>query len=568
MTSTAEPLHVTAKPVSVGIADTYGWARAACGEVSGWFKGYVILDGQSLTGEDAIRALAQTMPMNSVDAAVQFLSDLDGQFAFVLRDAQRAFASVDRVRTVPLFYGEGKQGWRVDDSASRLALRLGLKDYRAEPALEVGMAGYCIGADTITNGLSQIQAGEVVVFESGSPTAHRYYRYRPWRVDTSVDDKVWQDRLTNCLEQLFQKLGDDLNGRPVMLPLSGGLDSRLVASGLRHVGYESVTCYSYGVPGNYEAHVARQVAERLGYRWVFIPYQRQSIRSLHDSEAFKQYAMLSDTRASVPFFQDFHAVGALQARSLIPEGAVFINGNSGCFLSGAHIPPGLTEDSGNRSPIDRAIGAHIDRHFALWGDLVNDKNRQRLFARQRDQFNDLSGEAIAADQAYAAYEFLEWQGRQAKFVTAGQRVYEFFGYHWRLPLWDAGFMDFWEGVPLHLKYRQSLYKQTLADNNWGGVWSNLDESPRMVPAWVIWPRRILKLLIGLAGRKVWHGFERRVFGYWMDVLRAYDYTGVTYSRLLRDGRGFRGPVSFRAEEYLREHGLGRDGAPLSGAAIG
>ena len=41
--------------------------------------------------------------------------------------------------------------------------------------------------------------------------------------------------------------------------------------------------------------------------------------------------------------------------------------------------------------------------------------------------------------------------RQAKFIVNSVRVYEFFGYAWRIPLWDRELIDFFLKVPL--KYR-------------------------------------------------------------------------------------------------------------------
>ena len=40
------------------------------------------------------------------------------------------------------------------------------------------------------------------------------------------------------------------------------------------------------------------------------------------------------------------------------------------------------------------------------------------------------------------YEILEYENRQCKYVINGQRLYEYFKYEWRLPLWDNLYLDF------------------------------------------------------------------------------------------------------------------------------
>ena len=39
-----------------------------------------------------------------------------------------------------------------------------------------------------------------------------------------------------------------------------------------------------------------------------------------------------------------------------------------------------------------------------------------------------------------------------------------------LPLWNKGFIKFWEKVPLELKVSQKLYKDTLMHLNFWGVY--------------------------------------------------------------------------------------------------
>lgn len=56
-----------------------------------------------------------------------------------------------------------------------------------------------------------------------------------------------------------------------------------------------------------------------------------------------------------------------------------------------------------------------------------------------------------------AFECWEWQERQAKFIVNSCRVYEFWGYDWRIPLWDSEMMDFWSRVPIELRIGKRLY---------------------------------------------------------------------------------------------------------------
>ena len=50
--------------------------------------------------------------------------------------------------------------------------------------------------------------------------------------------------------------------------------------------------------------------------------------------------------------------------------------------------------------------------------------------------DEINGLPEKIDNDFGLYEFSEFKNRQTKYVITVQRVYEFFGYEWRLPLWD------------------------------------------------------------------------------------------------------------------------------------
>src|SRR5262249_24277154 len=139
-------------------------------------------------------------------------------------------------------------------------------------------------------------------------------------------------------EGMFDKLVGSLQGRPVMLPLSGGLDSRLIAAGLHRKGYRDVICFAYGRAGKFEAQQSREVAERLDYQWHFVPYAPRKTRDFARSASYAEHLAFADTAAAVPFLHDLAAIHDLAGRGLIPKDAIFINGQSGDFITGNHVP--------------------------------------------------------------------------------------------------------------------------------------------------------------------------------------------------------------------------------------
>jgi hypothetical protein len=43
-----------------------------------------------------------------------------------------------------------------------------------------------------------------------------------------------------------------------------------------------------------------------------------------------------------------------------------------------------------------------------------------------------------------SYEIYEFENRQSKWVIGQQKVYEFLGYTWELPLWKTSLMKYFE----------------------------------------------------------------------------------------------------------------------------
>ena len=138
------------------------------------------------------------------------------------------------------------------------------------------------------------------------------------------------------------------------------------------------------------------------------------------------------------------------------------------------LPLSCQMTDGSRKIILDAI---IKKHFGLWSDLQTEENILKIKERIWDEFNEAKAPLDVQDLSFSLYEFSEFLNRQSKYVLGNQRSYEVFGWDWHLPLWDKEYIDFWQKVPLKLKYKQKLYEDMLVEQNWGGVWNTLLPAP-------------------------------------------------------------------------------------------
>lgn len=491
----------------------------------------------------------------------EVLRRCDGHFAIVASGNGRLVAATDPVNSIPLAYRMDGSAILVSGEASRLLRGGDLEQPSPIALLSLGMAGFTIGGDTLVPAISVLPTGGwIEINADGTLARGQYYRYLPKPVE--ADHASLRDRLADVTLEILEKTAQSLNGRTVVAPLSAGLDSRLIVSGLKEIGYERIICVSYGRRGNHEAEAARRIATHLGLPWHFFEntpgQQAQTFRS-QDCGNFCRFA---DTLQAMPFQQDLAAVRHFRESGLVPPDAVYINGQSGDYIAGNHIPPKLCDAAGasatggdRRKRLERLLDALIAKHFDLWQVLKTPANLAAIRSRLEEEIlrRDFWPEEPIND--FSHYEATEFEDRQSKYVIQGQRSYEWLGHDWRLPLWDREYLEFWTSVPLSAKAGQRLYREMLVERNWGGVWGEDWWFPKyVVPRWIRPLRLVAKAAHVLAGRAQWHRFERRWFSWWTDVI--CNFAIAPYGRVASDTRGFRNGLAWHAEAYLQTKGFG------------
>jgi len=236
----------------------------------------------------------------------------------------------------------------------------------------------------------------------------------------------------------------------------------------------------------------------------------------------------------------------------VPDDAIFINGMSGDFLTGSHIPEILQDRDcslGRLQRKEQVLNALFDKHYSLWGSLKSSRNKKIVFNKLWNEIKkESNGLPIDSNNDFGLYEFSEFKNRQTRYVITVQRVYEFFDYDWRLPLWDKEYLNFWEKIQLTHKIDRNLFVEMVEDNDWGGVWSLKYPTPYLTPKWIGIIRHICKIPFVLFGREKWKLFDKRFFYYWTEILCKM---GITpYYKVVFDTREYRSAVSWLSENYV------------------
>ena len=448
----------------------YPWTEISTDDVTCWLKGIFFYENKLLQSVDVVHLFSSALKDSHIDhdSLKALLLALNGNFALALETPRYIFCTVDRVRSIPLFYAVDEDKALFSDDANHLRDRLN-PSFNEENGAEFLVTGYVTGPETLFDGISQLQAGEYLVYDKrdGALATHFYHRF--WHENffsDSEDDLL--DRLDEIFVRAFQRLIESTKGRQIVVPLSGGLDSRIIVAMLKRLGVEDVICFTYGRKGNREAEISRQVAEALGYRWYFVEYTNEKWYECAHMDIMRAYYSYAGNLLSVPVFTNFLAIKELKEKGVIPENAVFVPGHTGDMISGGHIP-GDYILSGIYT-FEKFLEDNLKKHYALWrwsadelGPLFKDRIRKSM-----GEISVHNNESCAN-----AIELFDFDERQAKFIVNSDRVYEFLGYQWRMPLWDTELVDFFLRVPLTLRVGQRLCIQYVTNVLFQGAFDDL-----------------------------------------------------------------------------------------------
>ena len=478
--------------------------------------------------QDAVETLVAKAGNLNIHRIGRLARRLAGHFGVIIDQGCSIVAVCDHVRSYPIFYCKNA----VSNSARVLRDKYRMFCHDELSALEFIMSGYVTGRDTLYRGLHQVQAGEIVCMKD-NVRQHRYYSYLPVHPQTASTDALLED-LNSVSNSIFSDIAQEAEDRPILIPLSGGGDSRLLLYKLKELGCRDVSAFTYGPWGSEEAKTARRICQFLGVPWTFVHYTKAKFRRLTRNPIYLKYLDYAGQFCSTPITTELPALLELNP----PKDTIIIPGHCGSWAGGGVHPPQRMFDLDIES--DEVVKYILEKHYSLWPEYLTPANIRKI----ANKIESTIGISTAC-RPEGYYRMWDWQEAESKYFVNSVRTYDFLGLEWRLPLCDVRWLNFWrDRVPLAFKFRKRLYKSYLA--RFFGPQS-AETNSTMWPGLALSSVAIARIVGCCAG----HKYKDIAYKH----LSWFSQNGAMYGihtamDLLKNAHRIRGVVSLNARKYL------------------
>lgn len=413
--------------------------------------GKVFLNGIEIDCQKLEKTLInaiENMTMN------ELLVRLSGNFSLIMETASHTVLVTDNISSFPIYYYWDSASFRLADPE---------KDtYTLNDAtlFEMSCVGFSLSRQTKYSNVFSVPRHSFVIFDKiDSKLEINTYRCLSFSGDSGGDFTL--SKFDRILDRIFETQLPDRSAN-ILLPLSGGLDSRLIAFYLRSRDYVNVKCFTYGSVNSKEVEKSREIASLLEFEWFFIEYDSTLWGSM--SRRYKDYFYTFNLE-SVNHYQDLPAIFSLFQRGVINSSYTVIPGHSLDLLMGTHDIPALMRRVVNASNL-WLVKLFIYTKFYSLNNCDNigrnfGLNRFEIFLRKLSSIDKLMKDILIRYNGVSfgdlIYDF-NVENRQVKLIVRSINVYYMNSLNVLLPFWSFELEEFFRGMPTKLKRNRHFQK--------------------------------------------------------------------------------------------------------------
>lgn len=378
------------------------------------------------------------------------IEDWKGHFSAVEVEDEAVHLAVDRMRSYPLFYTLRDGAICVTDDAD--VATSWAEGIDVEARVEFLAAGFVTGPRTIFSNIAQVEAGSVVSIDrkSGDISIQTWglSMHEPVGSEISDEDEFDQE-LERTIRDAIVRVLEHTGDRRLVIPLSGGLDSRLLVAHLKLLGVENVTCFTYGRPGAVEMNYSREVAESAGFDWHAVDYTEETVKKIWDRPETAQWMRASWACSAMPHPQDYVALVDMLEKGIIPADSVILPGHT--VVGNMHDEDILGQGGVDADFLKELI---LDHHFNLVPEVKKAPASARKVIDDLFEIINYDGSDRSVRDAVENYNLRE---RQAKYINNSARAYDFLGLGWSYPMIDTEVYRCWTRGSAELTVTRDMY---------------------------------------------------------------------------------------------------------------
>lgn len=366
------------------------------------------------------------------------------------KDLNKIIINAGTFRDTPLFYTKKNGLLIISDDINNININ---KKLDIKKLSELLLFKVVLNKHTIIKSIYTLEAGQQVIINNG-----KYNIYDKYIFNNFPKKNQSESDLKNELWSITNEVYDDVikcsKNKTIIVPLSGGWDSRFIIAMLKYKNIKNVLCVNYSYKNRGTEHIiSEKVANRLGYKWISIDYSISKQNRVYYSDEFNRFFLNSHQYHTAQYIQDY-LMNKYLLKKFPDKDMVIFTGLSGDMIAGGHF----NEKTCRISSIYALISEIQDFHMETDSKDIRNVLKPILY------------ETIKKYMKYSKYlknfelkEIFDWRERQSKFASNSLRSHEHLKTEWYNPFYDLRFFKFWSNIDYKYKLNEQFYINFLND---------------------------------------------------------------------------------------------------------
>jgi len=385
-----------------------------------YFRGYVLWEDRILVDDEFVGILKAHFLKNELPDRIK---EYNGSFMFVIVDGDNIYIGNDRYGLRPLYYYHKNNQFVVSNQWQKL---IPYSDQLREDSILEALAFGCVLNDkTLLKDIYELPPASFVHISKSNAKFRCYWKLE-YTSDKLYNEKEFAELWSNQIRYYTDFI--KRNGNKCTLPLSGGLDSRLLAYEFDKAGID-IHALTYGPDSRYgEIITAKQVAKELNIKTHKIIYcDKKELHKITNSD--ESYDRITNLKNAEKILYSYREL----------NNDIRVPGYSGDFLAGSHLRHRMKKWRSKRDIISYILRFHISK-------LVDSNELVSVLD------NSIESDA----DPVTAYMRWDLKNRQRRYIVRAE-IGDNDSLSLLLPFFDYVLMDYFLSLPMSALLNTKLY---------------------------------------------------------------------------------------------------------------